>query len=251
MPHSSFLTLPAELRLTVYRELIISSIHACQVTHIKRLFFSCRQINREMEEEYIRKARPVLRILRDWRSTWDQAGVVELQFGQSNDFEEAIKITGMVCAEKLFNGHQDGPYPKGEYGLSLSEFLGRVFRHSHPVFTLSTHVENFHWIIRSERTPRGEQSPFSHLERLVLRVKVPTPQEGPRYETSMRNNSVRVIGLMLGYNIFPEIRKRWVARLDTEYFSRWMLGFDFRHGLSLEDFLPSGSQLLYSVAGPK
>jgi hypothetical protein len=95
-------SLPAELRYSIYLEVMTLFLHDRRVANIKGLFFSCRQINQEMEDEYIGKARPLLSVVRDWRSTWEEEGVEDLQLADSSDFKDFAKITGISVTWKLF-----------------------------------------------------------------------------------------------------------------------------------------------------
>jgi hypothetical protein len=57
MAESPLIAFPPELRLAVYRELILTCLVEDTPSEIQGLFLSCRQIYQEMENEYISKAR--------------------------------------------------------------------------------------------------------------------------------------------------------------------------------------------------
>jgi hypothetical protein len=57
MAQSPLLDLPLELRLWIYRELILTCLVEDITAEILPFLLTCRQVHQEMEDEYISKAR--------------------------------------------------------------------------------------------------------------------------------------------------------------------------------------------------
>jgi len=219
------------------------------VANINGLFLSCRQINREMEDEHIKKGRPLLNIIRDWRSIWEEDGVEELQLAQSSEFDESLKINAISVGCRLF-----GPPPYKltmvtESHKALVEFLRRVYSQSHQRLVLGMadgpHIKRNHliyydliWIIHNVRGPSNEPSAFAHLERLVVQLETwaISKKNNKRTISQMRAVLSKLAEIVLDYGDFPEMKSAWAAGkdIDDEYV-QWSYGFDFKDGLPEEE----------------
>jgi hypothetical protein len=65
---SAFLGIPTELRLEVYEYLIVECLADGPVSDIAGLFHCCREVNQELEAEYMPKIRRLLRAKYEWEA---------------------------------------------------------------------------------------------------------------------------------------------------------------------------------------
>jgi hypothetical protein len=75
---SAFLTMPTELRHQVYEYLIVECLADGSVSDIAGLFHCCREVNQELEAEYMPKIRPLLRAKDEWEATSFQNGLLRI-----------------------------------------------------------------------------------------------------------------------------------------------------------------------------
>lgn len=143
MTQGSLLSLPLELRLEIYRELVASVHVSRQVTDLRGLYLACRQTHLDLEHKHVSKIRPLLVIVYGWRSKREKAGVVDLQFASSSSYEEASRITSISLAIEVFppalSRTTRTPRERlpSKQTLRMRPFLRSVCSQSSPTLTLS------------------------------------------------------------------------------------------------------------------
>jgi hypothetical protein len=80
--HNGRFELSLELRFKVYHELVMSCLNDNRGSDVGGLIFACRQIHQEMEDEVIVQARPVFKVMHDWKTLQPDLGSLELQFAE-------------------------------------------------------------------------------------------------------------------------------------------------------------------------
>lgn len=88
-----FLALPAELRLGIYRALIMTSLKSNLIRDIQGVFLACCQINKEMVDNYISTAWPLLNIMHGRNAMNEETRSFRLHFDDCGNFKEAIQIS--------------------------------------------------------------------------------------------------------------------------------------------------------------
>ena len=240
MSRSHLLALPLELRYCIYRALITTFLIDRRPADLTGIFLSCRQIQKEMEDEYISRMRPLLGIMHRWNAVWEEAGVSGLRLTNSDNFEKSIQITEVWLSSKLIPRSFYHP-GLSEPALGLVEFLRSVCLQSHSTFTLSIVDEDknrrtlssysrFLWLFRRLRS-RVDNSPLlGHLDRLVLE---PSPSQHVLASTiSSLNWTIGGYVRSLEKAGFPAIKHTWAAKeAVSQTHVRWSFGFDFKDGL--------------------
>jgi hypothetical protein len=86
MSRSLFFTLPAELRLQVYSNLVVSSMADGRTDHIIGLMLSCREIHGEMMTDCITKVQPILQAMGGWKATHPDGAPLRLELSLGYSF---------------------------------------------------------------------------------------------------------------------------------------------------------------------
>jgi hypothetical protein len=241
LTYCGFLKLPVELRYQVYGELFAAFLTDCQATDIKGVFLSCRQIHQEMDYEYVRQARPLLNIMRSWKETWKDAGFLDLQLANSNNFEESMQISAITVQAKLFPKYSRETGP-AEPDPNMLDFLRRVCRHTHRTLTLrnadralaiglrTVSLNKLDWLIQHAQSYDDATDVFAHVERFVLE---PTPSQNKFSRTNdSLNRDLRWLATIFEESGFPAIKRTWASKvLLGERNARFSYGFDFKEGL--------------------
>lgn len=241
----NLLSLPTELRLGIYRELVTSFLVSRQVADIRGVFLSCQQIHQELEDEYIAKARHLLDIVHEWRTKWEELGVLDLQLANSKRFEEAIKIATISISSKLFpeypSPRKHGPPIRlVEPDPSMLAFLYRLFCQSHE--TLIFGIDDFYdrgvlnrhfilnMILRCLLFDRNKLPLFGQVNRLVFYPGLFLPSQS-RADRGLYHVLYQLTKIF-SKNSSLKARRTWAAReAVSETHVRWSYGIDFKDGL--------------------
>lgn len=78
-----FFVLPAELRLEIYKHLFDECLAVGHASDVAGLFLSCREVHRELETDFMTRARPLLEAKHNWLSTQYGDEVLEMRFRPS------------------------------------------------------------------------------------------------------------------------------------------------------------------------
>tara|TARA_R110002003_G_scaffold1640_3_gene23360 strand:- start:1194 stop:1955 length:762 start_codon:yes stop_codon:yes gene_type:complete len=250
--HNGLFELPLELRFQIYHELVMSCLNDNRGSDVSGLFFACRQIYQEMEEEVISEARRVFQVMHDWKTLQPSIGSLELQFANEGSFTEAIRVTAVSVPTTVFMAH----------GSKFSDFevYRRTIQCLRSAFRLSCHTLRIHLLESTEdfsmhfcfskliwdlHTFHDGHLAFGQAARLVVQG-----------ETD--NDSIEFIGRELLNGLqdreqyppkskspFREICHTWIAR-GTEPRSsaeEWMLGYDFEEGLPMPEGIVAQTDL--------
>jgi hypothetical protein len=76
---TSFLDLSTELRLEVYKHVIVNQLHNGHSSGLVGLFMSCHTIQQELEKEYIVNARALLNAQQAWKRTCQETAKLDFE----------------------------------------------------------------------------------------------------------------------------------------------------------------------------
>jgi hypothetical protein len=232
------LALPIELRLSIYREVIMSSIIANQIHTIQGLFLSCRQVHHEMEDNYISKARPLLNVMHDLQSTSEATESISLQFSDHESFTLAIQISMIQIPTAILPSRADTMHNPEPWRTTI-EGLRKAFRLPHstlsvrvigrPYRPIPSIIGQFYWMAYCLHAFDDGEPAFSKIDRLILQT---TDHRGEDLNGRMRPLHISMYHPELGGNPFPQCVRSWVAGTGANGEEGTLsFGFDYVVGL--------------------
>jgi hypothetical protein len=229
-----FFTLPPELRLQVYRELLITCLTESRGSHLKGLFFSCRQILQEAESECVGDARPLLETMCDWKRNHQQARPLYFQFADQGSSAEPLQISALFIPSTSFSRTFNTESKGTKQDRLMIRSLRRVFRLPHS--TLKIHVavsEGNVWLpvmmllfglVNGLSVLHDGLLAFGETERLMFHLQ--TNRVEPRWTMDKLSRKINTSPA------FGNVEGSWVAKEAADgSVVTWLFGFDFKPGL--------------------
>jgi len=220
------LTLPTELRIEVYRHLIVDSITPGRPQDISGLFFSCRTTYNEMEDD-IAKVKPLLLVTRKWQD--------EHPYGRCLKIESS---PASILAGGAGDGNISMPSSASWFdGDCKQASLRRCVAALQPILylpwstiNLSTHMGHPWNRLESTRVMFRELLPrntpekltwIQHCDRLTL-----------NYQGATEEDEDSAYGIAVIIRDQRALKALWVRKLEDRCNGDlWTIGFDFVEGL--------------------
>jgi hypothetical protein len=231
MTRCRFLELPLELRLSIYHSIVRTGLDENESRDIRSALLSCRQIHREMEDEYISKARPFLNAMHSWKTTSEETKLLRMRFKICPTFAESMRTPTIEIPTTVFP----------EKDRKIARALHPVFCLPHSTLTIRIIGHSSHDLLRYEDQlyraaycVRGfdKNSPsFRQTKRLILRF---TPPKDVDIRSSFNFLCVSMFSKIVFPNsVPPPIPMRtWAAEEIVEGKQQMVYyGFDFEEGL--------------------
>jgi hypothetical protein len=234
------LPLPAELRLQVYKHLILASLASGSPRDLSGAFLSCRTAHTELDAE-IANVRPLLTAARRWLDVDSEGKPLQIELSPESGF-----VGGSMEGEisiPTFSRSQLG----GERIISLTwqrrDVLMPVFGLSWSTLKLSVrtpeNVRGFQALFYAGGVFRGlflkrkdvDDGPlYQDIERLTLDFKTGSELEYRQYER--RIVAIAVDNIRLYFETTKDYNKFWIKEFKMEPNGiRWEVGLDFVEGL--------------------
>jgi hypothetical protein len=251
--HNGLFELPLELRFQIYHELVMSCLNDNRGYDVSGLFFACRQIYQEMEEEVISEARRVFQVMHDWKTLQPGIGSLELQFANEGSFTQAIRVTAVSVPTTVFMDHGNIFSDFGVYRRTI-QCLRSAFRLSCHTLRIHLTLEStndfsicfcFSKLIWDLHTFHDGHLAFGQAARLVIQVE--TGFHFAKIISGEFLNGLRDRERYLSKSKSPyrEICHTWMARGTGPKSSaeEWMLGYDFGEGLPMPEAVVAQTDL--------
>ncbi|KAF2125315.1 hypothetical protein P153DRAFT_111254 [Dothidotthia symphoricarpi CBS 119687] len=229
----SFLDLPPELRVQVYRYLVLSSLADGKPHHLRGLYLSCHEVKSEMENDFIHKARPLfeaqrLSLLGD--------GPLRIEISNEPRFMSASVNITMVNPIKWgrdqpsFNDdlctalYRASALPCSTMTLTYTYTLyGECMRESR----LFSNLRAFLYKFGKYREENNNTGTFNNVDRLVIYLGAGYRFKGGR----CHKDATYVAAIFRDYPETSHMRRWSLVENGIGEHRVWSVGIDFKDGL--------------------
>ena len=260
---TDFLDLSTELRLEVYKHLIIDQLGNGHASGLAGLFMSCRTVYQELEKEYIANARELLNAQQAWKKTCQETAHLDFEPIRMRISSEDLlcratgRKLGIFLPITVIWDHTQRTSRNQRvvyYQLVVSPLWMPLLWSLVPVFRLpwsvlhidvcnvaKRFVKNWEWASEAkkgflEALPNLEEdrsSLFTRTDRLILNYGYATAECSADIEEETVENFKRDINNEVVPLIMTKPERMWIARVqDGEESERgWTVIYDSRDGL--------------------